>query len=223
MRLTSAIAALSLVLTSTISHADNETDSGWGLGGSVSTLGVGFDVTIRLSDNFNARTAYRRADVSADFTNGDFRYEVEMDSKATLLALDWHPFASGFRVSGGAFLGGFDFTGISRCRQAFCRVGNGDYAGVIVGDVTLEAETGSRNPYIGIGYGNAAKTKGLGFSADLGMMFTTNQKVNLTSSNEGTTCSPITPCGQDVAAEEKRLEDEFEMYPFIGVGMTYTF
>lgn len=140
---------------------------------------------------------------------------------------DWFPFGGGFRL-----VGGVTFNDIKASMNG---VGspNSKIQGVTV-DTTgktfnVELVYPSTTPYLGIGYGHqATPDKGLGFFADLGVMygsFNVNVTQNLVSTHtqksDGTFVTQA-----DIDAQTQSIRDSAngqKMLPNLSIGLTYRY
>ncbi len=140
---------------------------------------------------------------------------MEYDGKLKLSNLngfvDFHPLGPIFRLTGGVILNDNKYD-VSAAR----------FGGSLSG--TVEAER-SAAPYLGIGWGTVAGA-GINFYADLGVMFMGSPKARLTANCGSLSPGACTTSRNEVAAEERRLEDElkhFKYYPVLNLGLTIGF
>lgn len=204
-----------------------------GIAGAVrlGTLGVGVDADFKLTEQLGLRVGYSAFNYSDNLKSSDVRYDGDAKLRTATALLDWHPGGGGFRVSFGAAAsnthvdvkanpsnGTFDFNG-----QTF--------TASEVGSVRGKVEPGNTfAPYVGIGWGNAAGSKGrVTFLFDLGVIYMGSPDVNLTA-----TCGPAAPNGSVACAqlrnavtqEERDLQEDadvYEWYPVASVGLAVKF
>jgi hypothetical protein len=101
---------------------------------------------------------------------------VEYDFKLKLATvdalLDYHPFGSSFRLSGGVIHNGNSIDVNARPNANGSYTINGrNYSAASVGQMKGDVEFRKVAPYLGIGWGNAVQTTGWGFGMDLGVAF----------------------------------------------------
>lgn len=201
-----------LGLTATAQAAD------LGVGVKAGLLGLGAEVTVGMSETFNGRLGFNSYTYKTSGTESDIRYDIDMKWQSTALLLDWHPGGGNFRLTAGYMLNGNRLDMTSKAGQATYNIGGVDYTG----DITLNGRVTFRDaPYVGLGWGNAAKGKGFGFSVEAGAMYQNSPKVRLRCS--GTDCAPLLG---SLAEEERSLEadlDSYKWYPQIAVGVSYSF
>lgn len=90
---------------------------------------------------------------------------------------------------------------------------------------TLSGEVGFEKsvPYAGIGWGNAARGRGLGFSLEIGAMFQGSPEVSLRGDG-GLAGDPAFE--DDLRREEEEAEEDledFKIYPVVSLGLSYHF
>ena len=98
------LAALAGVLVSASGAALAQT--GFSVGPSVGTDGIGADVFYKASPLVALRGGFRYGDFDLTRTIDDVRYDLDIGFTSGVAALDLHPFANGFRLSGGAYFSG---------------------------------------------------------------------------------------------------------------------
>ncbi|GAB4350399.1 MAG: hypothetical protein Kow006_13150 [Gammaproteobacteria bacterium] len=186
-------------------------DSAVGIDAKISTLGAGFDITLPLSDRFNARLGIHRFDASYSLNEAGIDYDADLELDSAGLFLDWHPFKGTFRVTVGYLA---NDNAIKGRATGNLTVGNNGYAGVdLRGTISFESGT-----YLGIGWGNTG-TRGWALIADIGLLHQGSPDVTLRDET-GTVSSA------DLDAEAAELENEledFDLYPVLGIGISYSF
>jgi hypothetical protein len=195
---------------------------------SAGTTGIGVHLIKPYSDNLNFRFGLNGFSGSTTETTTSATYDVEARLRTFDALVDFHPGASAFRLSGGLIYNGNELDATATPAAGGTYTFNGrTYPVTDAGQVVGTMEFNKIAPYLGIGYGNAAaKNKGWGFVADLGVMFQGSPKTSLRSVN----CTAGTEiCGRladDLAAESAKLQDdasEYRFYPVARVGLSYKF
>lgn len=206
-------------------HAASASDIGTSI--DLGTTGLGLHVTMPVVSKLNARLGVNVAKYNYDGSTSDVDYDFKLKLATVDALLDYHPFDGAFRISGGAVYNGNKIDARSKPNAAGTYRINGNlYSAAAVGDLTGKIDFRKVSPYLGIGFGNAAKAAGWGFAMDLGVTFQGSPKTNLAST--GCTISTAV-CGQlarDVAAESADLADkadDFKLYPVIRLGVSYRF
>ena len=167
-----------------------------GLGLSVSTVGVGLEVSTPIGDYLALRggVSFMPKFTVTDEVNADLKgvpqgypqsaeVELEGSTKRTTgeLLLNLYPFRSnGFFVAAGASFGGDKFVQITghsdELRQLILAGGS---AGLQIGDVSIPVDQNGNvsgglkvsavRPYVGLGYGRAVPSKRINFMLDAGV------------------------------------------------------
>jgi hypothetical protein len=133
---------------------------------------------------------------------------------------DWYPFDGGFRLVGGVTANDIkaDFVGVGSGNATI----NGKTVSMVGQTFNVNLSFPSTTPYLGIGYGHqSSKEKGLGFYADLGVMFGTfSNDVSTSLVANGLVTQA------DVDAQTKSMRDSLSsvsVLPSISVGVTYRY
>ena len=180
-----------------------------GIGVRAGTTGVGADIAWDLAPTLSARLGYSALKWNRDVDTDAVEYDGKLKLSNLNTFIDFHPLGPIFRITGGIVFNDNKYD-VSAAR----------FGGSLNG--TVEAGR-SAAPYLGIGWGTVAGA-GINFYADIGVMFMGSPKASLRA-----VCSPGPACTQlqnEVAAEQRRLEDElkhFKHYPVLNVGLTVGF
>jgi hypothetical protein len=185
-----------------------------GVGVRAGTTGLGADFGWGIVPTLGGRVGISGMNFNADFETSDIDYDAKAKIANLNGFLDWSPVGP-FRITAGLVANNnkVDLTG--QPRNASLPPGSS-----VTGTVKPEH---SLTPYLGIGYGNVW-TKGVNFYFDLGIMFQGTPKVDL-----NVNCTPSAQCTaaqNQVAAEERRVQDElnkFKYYPVFNIGITIGF
>ena len=214
--LTTAVATALLGMATTSQAAD------LGVGVKAGLLGLGAELTVGLTDTLNARVGHNAYTFKTTGTESDIKYDIDMKWQSTGLMLDWHPRGGGFRVTAGYMLNGNKLE-MGAQESASYDIGDTTYEG----DISLNSRVSFNDaPYIGIGWGNAAKRQGFGFTFDAGAMYQSSPKVRLRGTCDATVSSLCDGFADDLKREERNLEsdlDSFKWYPQVAFGVSYSF
>lgn len=211
-----------------------------GLAARVGTLGLSLEATTGITERFNMRAGINQYDYDYDpepedgDSGNDLTYGGTLDLSSLSVFADWHPWAGGFRVSGGVIFNGNEIGASARCEQASCEVGDQSFDAEDIGTIRGLIDFNSVAPYAGIGWGNAvAADTGFGFQFDIGVMLQGSPNVSLTAdgSCNGTQGSiNQQQCEDDLnqalseeAAELESDTEDFDLYPVISLGIRYKF
>lgn len=187
-----------------------------GLGIKAGTLGVGVEGTFALAGGLNLRAGVNNYTYGYSDSASDINYDIDLELESYALLLDWHPFSGTFKLTAGLLSNKNHVVMRATPAGPVTIGGNTQNAGTLRGEVNFKKTA----PYAGLGWGNAAgKTRGFGFSAELGVLFQGAPDVTLTSSN------PAVP-QSDLDAEAREIEndlDDLKAYPVISFGFSYQF
>lgn len=208
----------------------------WGqvaLGGKAGSLGLGLELTVGLSPQWNARFGVNGFNYTDDHRRvSQIEYDATAKLRTATALLDWHPGGSGFRLSGGLV---YNDTRID-AHSLVPASGIYDIGGVpvpvaLVGTLDGRIDFDPVVPYLGIGWGNAvAPDSKVGFFFDAGAMFQGKGKVKLTPN-----IPPGSPLNNPTARaaleillqrEENDIENDvadYTVYPVVAIGLTYRF
>jgi hypothetical protein len=190
------------------------------------TTGLGLHLSTPLAAKLNGRIGVNIANTSYEGNTSDLGYDFKLKLKTVDALLDYHPFDSAFRLTGGVVYNGNKIDARAKPSGGTYTINNVPYNAATVGDLSSKIDFRKAAPYLGIGWGNAVKEAGWSFGTDLGIMFQGTPKTQLASNN--CTALPIlcSRLASDVAAENVKLGEEvkdFKFYPVIRVGLSYRF
>lgn len=189
----------------------------------ISTLGLGIEGGVRVSETFGFRLGGNWLGFEYDDVEDDFDYEADATIASLGALVDYHPFRGGFRVSGGLR---FNFNQGDLTGTAIDDIEIGDVTfapaevGTIEGDVSYDVLA----PYLGIGYGATLLEGAFSIGFDLGVMYHGQADIELDS--EGGSLSGSALLNENLAIEEDEAEDDLEnffLYPVVGLAATYRF
>jgi len=194
------------------------------------TLGIGGGIAASITDSINVRGEYTALGVSpSNISTDDVTYKPDLDLRAGALLLDWHPFSGTFRLTGGLVANGNQLKVKGEPTAGSTYTVNGvTYTSAQIGSLDGKVDFSSTAPYLGVGWGNALDKAGhFTFLADIGVMFQGSPKVKLNAScGSAVSASQCAQIAGNVAAEEKKLEDEvsdYKYWPVLSLGVGYRF
>ncbi len=193
----------------------------------LSTLGAGVDYSQRFSSDMYWRVNLNGLSLSRDFTQAGINYNADVKLQSAGLLVDWHPFATGFRVSGGLY-----YNGNKATLKANPNSAGGGY--LLNGTTYSSAEINSLNgaldfrnaaPYLGLGYYKAIGA--LSLVGDAGVMLAGTPRVNLdVNCATGLAGARCAQARSDAAVEADRVRDGLDSlryYPVLSIGLGYKF
>lgn len=201
--------------------------------GKVGTLGAGLEYVYPINPKLAVGFGVNGAGYSDSIEESDIDFDADLDMQSFSLLADYHPFTNGFRLSGGIMHNGNEFSldGTPAAGTGeTVEINNETYTADQVGSLESLVGFKSTAPYLGIGWGKAPKSgKGWGFDADLGVLFQGSPEVSLTATCGAAFDNDQAACDQlkaDVANEEVTLKsdsEDFDIFPVISLGVSYTF
>ena len=209
---------MSLMFAGAMMAGMNTAQADVGVGVKGGMLGLGAELTVGMTDTLNGRLGYNTYTFNTSATESDIKYDIDMKWQTTALLLDWHPGGGGFRLTAGYMLNGNKLQMKAKESGSY-KIGDTTYTA----DISLQSDVSFNNaPYIGLGWGNAAKRKGFGFIFEAGAMYQGAPKVSI----EATCSGACAGFDEDIAKEESNLEgdlDGFKWYPQVAFGVSYSF
>lgn len=192
------------------------------------TLGIGIGVGVSITDTVSARLGYSTYKSSKVVSKTNVDYSGDLTLGGGEAMVDWHPLASGFRISGGLYFNRNKLTVHGQPSGGTFTFNGHTYTAAEIGTVNGDVKYKSVAPYLGLGWGDAAeKSAGFSFFGDAGVMFQGNPDATLhTQCGAGV---PALQCAQitaDVAVEESDLNDKVsntKFWPVLSVGVAYRF
>lgn len=199
---------------------------GFGLGVRGSTLGITYEASLALTDYIALRAGKNGYSGDYDTTQDEINYNLDADLDSRHLLLDIHPFAGGFRITGGMVEQNSVFTGTGTSATTYT-IGNTTYTPADIGSVAVTMNWDDRYTYAGLGWATKPRGTGFGFSFDVGMVLQDAPNVNVTVQSPLLTDPLLGPQLQsNIELEEQQLREdasEYENYPVVSLGLSYHF
>ena len=198
------------------------TASAQGLGGlRFGTPGIGLTLeSVFVTERFGIRGLVDSGSVTYDYDQSRALYDRQFRLSSGVLLADWHPYASGFRLSGGLLYNNQRFTGTA---QSSGRMNVNGMAYSSVGLLDGRMAVSRTTPYLGVGWGFTPRTGSrLYFSADLGVMYQRPSAMLSGACVPGLSASACSQLQQD-ETEFREGTDDLRLYPVISVGFGLRF
>lgn len=211
---------LALLIVASTAHAEGNV----ALGARISTLGVGPEVSLGLSDDLTVRGAAHWGSYSVDGDTDDIEYDCDLNLASGLATVEWNVLAGGFHIDAGMLFNGNNIDASAKATNGTVTINDVDYNAGVVGTIKGEIDFKPVVPYLGLGWGNpvGADTTWT-FFCNLGVVFQGSPDVSLSADGVlGTNATFL----QNLQQEEQELQedmDAFEYYPVIALGLTYKF
>jgi hypothetical protein len=191
------------------------------------TPGLGFDLAYRVSHGLYVRGNFNGFSYSKNVSESDVDYNAKLKLQTAGLLLDWHPFETGFRLTGGMYYNRnrIDLTG--KPTGGSYNLNGTAYIATDIGSLDGSVRFKSSAPYVGLGYHQSYGDFSL--IGDAGVMFMGSARAKL-----DVTCGPSLQANpllcaqaqQDAAREADKARDTadaWKYYPVLSVGMGYRF
>jgi hypothetical protein len=194
-----------------------QADAGLGIGVKAGLLGLGAEVTKSLTDTLNARLGVNSYKFNTSATESGTDFDIDLKWQSSALLLDWHPGGGTFRLTAGYLFNGNKLAMSVKPGSTYDIDGNTGTLGAgeyVNGDVSFD-----NGPYVGLGWGNAAKGTGFGMSVEIGAAYQGSPKVTLATNVVGVTQTDI---DREQASLENSL-DSYKWYPQVAIGVSYAF
>ena len=190
------------------------------------TLGLGTEVTVNFSPYTSLRLGGYYFQVSFNGTIEDTAYKTDVGLFSGAVFADWHPFASGFRVSAGLFRNQ-NKADVRALAADLYTLGGQQFTAEEVGALSGRVRFPNWAPFIGLGYSTGwdnLDDDAWRFSIDAGVIYQGKPRVALAS--EGGTLSGSETLNEVITREAANAEDDlnaFRFYPVFQVGVGYAF
>jgi len=195
-----------------------------GLGVRASTLGIGAELSYRISRNFGIRLGGNYLQFSRDATIEDIDYHLTPHFENVTAILDLHPFGGSFHLSGGLLLNYNEGRMVARLNHDI-EIGGDTYTPQEVGSLTGTVGFKKAAPYLGIGFAGRSRVAVL---VDLGVGFTGTPRVDLVGA---TNLTGAAKDQFDANVEQERQEAQAEIndhkilryHPVVSLGLKISF
>lgn len=211
-RILIVIAALVLSIPATSRAAE------FGLGLRAGTQGLSAEGGVSFTRWVSLRAGIHAGDISYDFDEGGINYDGDLQLGGYGVLVDFFPMRGTFRLTGGLFSNRNEVELQARAIEDI-EIGDTTYSPAEAGTLTGTVDWNSTAPYLGIGWGNVARGKRVGFLCDLGVLSQGSGEVTLASD------SPFVDPA-DLALEAAEIEDDidgFKLWPVVSFGLSIRF
>jgi hypothetical protein len=200
--------------------------SRWSLGADIGTMGVGAEVGFMASPHFTLRGDFDYFRYDGEVNGSVVTYKGHFHVATGGLFGDWHPWANGWLVTAGAFIGARDAGGGPQL-QAINTIGGQTFTLDEARGINAKIKLDEFAPTLALGYNNTFQHKHWGFKALAGVVFSEKPTVELSRLN-GTPLDTATFQRLQAAliAEQDKIADRLHIlqtYPLIQVGVAYRF
>lgn len=194
------------------------------IGAGIGTTGGIAEAQVQVLPNLQLRGGYNYFQYDADDSYDDIDYTGELDLSTLAAFVDFRPFSNSFIITGGAYFGEKTLELAAVPGQTY-EIGGQTYSSAQVGNLSGNVDLEDTAPFVGLGWDTTFQNDGpIGFKFIAGAMFTGSPEVNLSST--GGTLSNDATFQAELQDEEDNLEgdiDDYEVYPVVQAGITWSF
>ena len=216
-----AAAAVSLSAGSALAQSSAP---GVAVGATAGTSGVGLDVQVKLGPIFTLRGSLDRLTWGADESYDGIDYQGDFAFDTVGGFIDMHPLATGFLISGGAYVGDRDIA-LAATPTGPVEIGGQTWTPGQVGTLNGAIKLSGVAPFLGLGWDDTFYRSGRwGFRAIAGVAWSDAPEVALTSTGGSLSNDPNFQAR--LRDESQAISDEAEgygLFPVIQVGLNYKF
>lgn len=223
-------AAVLLASCSTAVAAQDEQGSGFRIGVTGGTLGVGPEAGYRFSETFGVRANATFLSINATAESDDLEFDGNLRLRSAGVMVDIHPFGGGFRLTPGLRFNGNRARAVAlpNAGQTYEIDGN-VYTADEIGTLTAETDIKDVAPSLTLGYGGGL-AKGLVFGIEAGALFQGSVGIKplvVTGVCANPSSSPdCATLAADLESERQSVEDDIEgykVYPILQLSLSYRF
>ncbi len=191
----------------------------------LSTLGVGLEVGKLLADHVGVRLGGNYSTLSTSKTQSQIAYDLSLKAHAVSLLLDLYPGARGsFHLTGGLMTNPVTVSATGQPTGGTFTLNGTTYPSSQVGTLTASLKFPSVAPYLGLGFGTAARGAPVFFAFDLGAVL---GQPTVTLEATGTACGTGTACATDLQAQADTTQHDIrkylKVYPVVSLGVGVRF
>jgi hypothetical protein len=212
----------SLLLAAVCLTAATASAQGLGSGVRFGTSGIGLALeSYFVTESFGIRGVVDGGSLPYDYNQSRGLDGDKLRFGTGVLLADWHPYASGFRLSGGLVYNNERLSGIGPSSGSAFSMNRLAYSsvGLLDGRMAVSRAT----PYLGIGWGLTPRAGSrLYFSADLGVMYQRPSAMLTGGCGSALSAGLCTQLHND-EVEFREGADDLRLYPVISVGFGLRF
>jgi len=191
----------------------------------MSTLGVGIEIGKLLTDHLGARVGANYSKVSTSKAQSDIAYDLSLKFHAVSALLDLYPGNRGsFHVTGGVMTNPVTVSATGQPTGGTFTLNGTTYPSSQVGTLTASLKFPSVAPYLGLGFGTAARGAPVFFAFDLGAVL---GQPTITLDATGTACGAGTACAANLQAQADTTQHDvrkyLKVYPVVSLGIGLRF
>lgn len=194
---------------------------GHAVGGKAGLLGLGVEYSYSIGERFAVRGMLHGSRYSFDATESGIDYEFGLNFDSFGAAIDVHPLTGAFRLSAGLLVNDNGLDATSTPAESVT-IGGTVYSPAEIGTLSAGVDFDGMAPFVSLGW-DWSRSKRFGASLEIGIVKQGSPDVFLRASG------PLLgdpAFAADIATEEAELEeslDDFDVLPFLSVGIAFRF
>ena len=195
------------------------------IGAEFGTAGIGPAAIFTASEHFTATVGYTWFNYTYNTSSSDTDYNGKLKLSNLQAIANWHPFAGTFHLSAGFFISDnkVDVTAKAKSGTTY-DIGGTTYTADQVGSVSGNVKLAKNAvPYIGLGWAKKPLKGGLGFFADIGVVFSSTPQTKLIATGP---IASDTTFQANLQKEENNINHDLKplrYYPVVQAGLMYRF
>jgi hypothetical protein len=203
--------------------------SDFGMGLKLGTTGVGLDLIKSINPNLKARLGITTFNYNRTVNSNQIQVEGKLKLGGISLLAEYHPYASGLKLTGGIYVPKLEFSGDGTYMQTgTININNRTYTSAQIPSVSGLAKWSGAKPYLGFGYDgfNAAKAGDFFFAYDVGVALIGKPKTSLIAACGAVNAATCTQINADIQAEKASFEsrlNKLKVFPVVQLGAGYRF
>ena len=230
LRIAGSIGALLLACTSNAALAQDAEGSGFRIGVTGGTLGIGPEAGYRFSETIGLRANATFLSVNATAESDELEFDGDLRLRSAGLMVDIHPFGGGFRLTPGLRLNGNRARAVALPNAgATYEIDGEEYTAAEIGTLTAETDINRVSPSLTIGYGGGL-ARGLVLGIEAGALFQGAVGIKplvVTGVCANPASSPTcTQLAADLESERQSVEEDisgYKVYPILQLSLSYRF
>lgn len=224
MRVILSVAAMATMVAVVPSSARASEDERVAAGALAGTRGLGLEGQFAWGEHIVLRGTVQSVRWRHEGVYDGADYVADLSAPTVGAFADLHPFASGFLVSAGVYLGEPDIDLVAQARRTV-RINGVRYTRAQIGTVSGTIQVNGAAPFVGVGYNSLFRSDSRwGLRALVGASFTGTPRVTLQST--GGTLSSSRLFQAQIAREAQAVEDDlsdYKAFPVVEIGLTRRF
>ena len=194
------------------------------VGGSIGTTGGSIEAQTQITPVIQLRGGYNYFQYGVDDTFDDIAYDGDLDLTTWGAFVDFRPFSNAFIVTAGAYFGDKSLD-LSATPTQNVEIGNQTFTPAQVGTLGLAADLEKTAPFVGIGWDTTFQNPGhrLQVHRRRDVHWLAGREPDLDRRLALERCELPEPVGDRGAEPRRTISSDYEVYPVVQLGVTFSF